>query len=90
VAAQKTDDKNSAVIHVTVSAKKPLAPGPLATLDLRIADEVGDTASVPLRSVNVRLTTLDGHPLTPTKSLDGEIKISKSPPTFVNCFFFSH
>ncbi len=87
---QPRADKNSAVIRVTIAAKKHFSPGTLATLDMRIGDEVGDTASIRLKAEHVSLTTSDGKSVANVQTQDGEIKISKSPPTFVNCFFFSH
>ena len=79
-----------AVIGVKVVGKNALPTGTIAILDFRIADDTGDTSIIALNPEKISMARPQGLPVPEIKSQPGEIKISKSPPTFVNCFFFSH
>ena len=78
------------ILKVTVAAQNGLSAGVLATLEFRIGEEVGDTSKIPLQGAKVTLTTLEGQAVQDVGRQDGEVVISKTPPTFVNCFFFNH
>ena len=84
------DEKGSSLIRVTVTAKNELRSGAIATLDLRVADQVGSASDVLLQGRKIALTAPDGQPLKDFDQTAGKITISKTPPVFVNCFFFTH
>ena len=90
VKAEVGEGKGSSVIRVKVTAKNELRSGAVATLDLRIADQVGDASAIPLEGRNIALTSPDGQPIKEFDQTAGKITISKTPPSFVNFFFFSH
>ena len=85
-----SDDSKLTLIHISVKSKKPLPSAGLATLDLRIADKVENAEKIELKIQKISALTVDGKAIPDASSKDGEIKISKSAPGFVNCFFFSH
>ena len=78
------------ILKVTIASQKALPTGVVATLEFRLAEQVGDTGKLPLESSKVTATTMDGRTLTDVARRNGEVAISKTPPTFVGCFFFTH
>ena len=78
------------ILKVTIASQKALPTGVVATLEFRLAEQVGDTSKLPLESSKVTATTMDGRTLTDIARRNGEVAISKTPPTFVGCFFFTH
>ena len=78
------------ILKVTVAAPKPLPNGVLATLEFRVAEDVGNASKIPLQSSRVTLTTVEGQTIADVGRKQGEVAVSKTPPTFVNCFFFTH
>jgi len=85
-----SEDKKITAIRLTLSGEKPLPSGTLASLELRIAEEVGDRRQIPLNVKSVDLTAWDGQRVENVGREDGQVTVSKAPPTLVNCFFFSH
>ena len=78
------------ILKVTVAAQKPLPSGVLATLEFRVAEDVGNASKIPLHSSRVTVATVEGKTIADISRKDGEVAVSKTPPTFVNCFFFTH
>ena len=78
------------ILKVTITAQKALPTGVLASLEFRVAEQVGDTSKVALQSSKVTVTTVEGQTLTDVGQRNGEVAISKTPPSFVGCFFFTH
>ena len=78
------------ILKVTVTAQKALPTGVLATLEFRLAEQVGDTSKLVLQSSKATVTTVEGQTLTDVEQRNGEVAISKTPPAFVGCFFFTH
>ena len=78
------------ILKVTVTAQKGLPTGVIATLEFRLAEQVGDTTKLPLQTGKVMVTTVEGQTLTDIAQRNGEVAISKPPPAFVGCFFFTH
>ena len=78
------------ILKITVAASKPLPNGVLATLEFRVAEDVGNASKIPLQGSKVTLATLEGKTIAGVERKDGEVAVSKTPPTFVNCFFFTH
>jgi hypothetical protein len=77
-------------VRLMLSAKRPLPNGTVASLELRIAEKTGDRHEIRLKVSRAELTTLDGKKVDKVDLQDGSIQISNTPPTLVNCFFFSH
>lgn len=78
------------ILQVTVTAQKPLPAGTVASLEFRVAEQLSDTSKMPLEGSKVAVTTVEGETLTDVELRNGEVAISKTPPSFVNCFFFTH
>jgi len=78
------------ILQVTVCSQKALPAGVLASLEFRLAEQVGDTSKVALQSSKVIMTTEEGQTLTGVEQRNGEVAISKTPPSFVGCFLFTH
>ena len=77
-------------VRLMLSAKRPLPNGTVASLEFRIAEKTGDLHEIRLKVSRAELTTLDGKRVDKVDLQDGSITISNTPPTLVNCFFFSH
>jgi hypothetical protein len=92
VAVQKLPvEKKSKVekMALSITAPKPLQPGKVASLELRLAEKLGNVKEIPLTLSGGSLTTADQQSV-PTLTQDGTITVSETAPTLVNCFFFTH
>ena len=84
------DKAGISILKLKLTAPKPLPNGVVATLEFRVAEDVGSASKIPLHNSKVALTTLEGKTMAGVERKDGEVVVSKTPPTFVNCFFFTH
>jgi hypothetical protein len=82
-------DSNIQKIAISVSAPKPLPNGRLASLELRLAEQLPGLKEVLLTLEKGTITTAD-HKTAPALVQSGKITISETAPTLVNCFFFTH
>lgn len=84
-------DKKSKIekVSLQITAPKPLQAGKVASLELRLAEKLGNVKEIPLTLSGGSLTTADQQNVT-TLTRDGTITVSETAPTLVNCFFFTH
>lgn len=61
----------------------------LATLEFRIAPQAPDSAKIALKN-QAAVVTVEGKEIRGVGGKSGEITVTKTPPAFVNCFFFTH
>jgi len=88
---RNSDDSNSKVqkIILRVSAPKPLPNGRLASLELRLADNLPNVKEIPITLEKGTITTADSK-IEAAVVQSGKITVSETAPTLVNCFFFTH
>jgi hypothetical protein len=88
---KSTDDKKSKAEKITlrITAPRPLPNGKIASLELRVAEKLGNVKEIPLTLSGASITTADQQSSS-TKTYDGAITVSETAPTLVNCFFFTH
>lgn len=84
-----SNSKGLDTVVITVTAKKPLRDGVLATLELRTSNAAKEGTAVTLRNESAAFGQ-NGQPIGPVESPEGKFTVSSLPPPIIPCFFYMH